>query len=483
MQNNRRDFLRVAGSACLAASVGSISKGCGTPSGEDGTSRVSGSGKNFEQSQIFNMSGYAAPKFDTVRIGIIGLGNRGPAHLMRLTRIEGVEVNALCDLREEKAIEAKKMIEGLGHKPRIYAGTAEAWKELCEQPDIDLVIITTPWYMHASMALYAMNHGKHVASEVPAAATVEECWQLVESSERNRRHCMMLQNTCYDSFQLLTLNMARQGFFGDIVHADCAYNTSKMKNNFSKELYWDMWWLKQNTIRKGNIYPTHGLGPVCQIMDINRGDNMEYLVSVESNDFMMGEMAKKLASTDDFYKPFVGKSFRGNINTTTIRTKKGRTIMLQHDATSPRPHTRIHGIYGTKASALEYPLPARVSVGVDTWISPDEFKSLEEKYTPDIVRQLGAMAKQIGGHGGMDFLMAWRLIDCLRNGLPLDMDVYDAVLWSAVFPLSEWSVKSRSNSIDVPDFTNGAWKTNLPNMDISLQKGGNTKLKNVGIPL
>src|SRR5690606_14012072 len=157
----------------------------------------------------------------------------------------------------------------------------------------------------------------------------------------------------------------------------------------------------------------------------------------------MGKMAEKLASSDNFYKPFVDKDFRGNINTTTIRTAKGRTIMLQHAASSQRTHTLIHGIYGTQASALEYPLPARISTGLDGWASPEEFESLAIQYTPELVKKVGEMAKRIGGHGGMDFLMSWRLIDCLRHGLPLDMDVYDAALWSVVFPLSEWSVNNR----------------------------------------
>jgi hypothetical protein len=269
--------------------------------------------------------------------------------------------------------------------------------------------------------------------------------------------------------------MVRQGFFGEVVHGEGAYLHDLLQSNFSKETYYDMWRLKEN-FRNGSLYPTHGLGPICQIMDINRGDKMDYLVSVSSNDFMMGARAKELAATDEFYKPFAEKTYRGNINTTTIRTSKGRTIMVQHDVTSPRPYSRIHLVSGTKGIACKYPEPARIATSHEGWVKPEEFKALEEKYTPALTRKLGEMAKQIGGHGGMDFLMDWRLIDCLRNGLPLDMDVYDAALWSAVAPLSEKSVGSRSTSVDVPDFTNGAWKNNQP-VDISLQKGGTTKVK------
>jgi len=425
------------------------------------------------------MSGFAAPKLDTVGIGIIGLGNRGPSHLKNLIRIGGVEIKALCDIVPERAELAKKSLEGTGHNPNIYAGSKDEWKKLCEQQDIDLVIITTPWYMHAEMAVYAMNNGKHAASEVVLAATLEECWEVVETAERTRKHCMMMGNSCYGSFQLLTLNMAREGFFGDIIHGDCAYIANKMKNNFSKEMYWDMWWLKQYANRKGNIYPIHGFGWVAQMMDLNRGDKMDYLVSVESRDFGMGRKAKELTATDDFYMPFADKDFRGNINTSVIKTSKGRTITVQHDATTFRPHTGIHGIYGTGGSALEYPLPPRISTGGNSWVSPEEYRSLEEKYTPNIVKKMEVMTEQTGGHGGMDLIMSWRMIDCLHNGLPLDQDVYDGVSWSSILPLSEWSVNNRSDSIDVPDFTKGAWETNKRNQDLTLAEGGNTELNQI----
>jgi hypothetical protein len=197
-------------------------------------------------------------------------------------------------------------------------------------------------------------------------------------------------------------------------------------------------------------------------------------VSVMSRDFQMNDTAKKLASTDDFFKPFVNNPYRGNMTTTAILTNKGRSIMVQHDVTSPNAYSRIHKISGTKAAALKYPEPARISLG-DNWVSPEELKALEEKYKPEIVKRVGELAKQVGGHGGMDFLEDWRLIDCLRNGLPLDQDCYDAALWSAIAPLSEKSVAQRSSSIDIPDFTRGSWKTNQP-VDILLEKGGNTKV-------
>jgi hypothetical protein len=478
MKNNRREFFKLGGLAGAGFLGSNVIPGFASAQTEDkGKSkldhiRVQAMRKH---NQRFNMCGYAAPKMDKVRIGFIGLGNRGPVHSNQTSRLEGVEIVAMCDLRPEKAEAAKKQVMLFGHNPVIYAGKEEEWKKLCNRNDIDLIYISTPWHLHAPMAVYAMNHGKHVCIEVPAANTLEECWQLVETSERTRKHCMMVENACYLFWDLLILNMARQGFFGEIIHAEGAYIHDLLDYNFDKNNLQGMWRLKENTKRNGNLYPTHGLGPVCQVMNINRGDKFDYLVSVSGNDFMMGEKAKALAAKDDFYKPYVNKPYRGNMNTTTIRTTNGRTIMLQHDVSSPRVKTLINLISGTKGTAMEYPLPGRISTGHKGWLTEQEVKELQEKYQPPIVKRIGEMAKQIGGHGGIDFLMNWHTIDCLRNGLPLSQDVYDAASWTAIGPLSEWSVANRSNSITVPDFTGGSWKKNQP-IDLSLAQGGNTKI-------
>ena len=472
MKSNRRNFLRLSGLAGIGLAGGGVMNGSAASSavGEQITNQIARQGGKH-----FNMSGFAAPKIETVRIGIVGLGSRGPGAVKRLSKIEGVDIKALCDLRPEKADAAKKLLEGTIHNPEIYTGNENEWKKMCERKDLDLIYIATPWNLHTPMAVYAMESGKHAASEVPAAVTLDECWQLVTTSEKTRKHCMILENCCYDFFELLTLNMARQGYFGEIVHAEGAYIHHLLESNFNKQGYYDMWRLKQN-VRNGNLYPTHGLGPIAQALNINRGDRMDYLVSVSSNDFMMAAMAKELAAKDDFFKPYANKNFRGNMNTTTIRTVNGKTMMIQHDVTSPRVYSRIHLVSGTKGTALKYPEPGRISNSHEGWLTEEEFKALEEKFAPPIVRVVGEMAKEIGGHGGMDFLMDWRLIDCLRNGLPLDINVYDAAAWSAIAPLSEASVANRAKTIDVPDFTSGSWKTNQP-VDVSMQKGGNTKVR------
>lgn len=459
MKSNRRSFLRK-----LSLGTGALALGLPTLAGsqkeEDDRLQLKAQGK-----QRFNMCGYAAPKLEKVRIGFIGLGMRGPGAVERMTFVEGVEIKALCDKDPKRATKAQQILSKKGlPKAREYSGE-DGWKAMIDNEDIDLVYIATPWSLHTPMALYAMKQGKHAAVEVPAAVTMDECWDLVETSEKTRKHCMMLENCCYDFFEMLTLNMARNGLFGELVHAEGAYIHDLRDLNFSKEGYADMWRLKEN-FRNGNLYPTHGLGPVAQCLNINRGDGFDHLVSMSTADFQMGDMAKEKAAKDPFYQPFANKTYRGNMNTTLIRTHKGKTIMLQHDVTTPRPYSRIHLISGTKGMARKYPSPARMAFG-HGWIKEAEFKALEEKYTPPIIKKVGELAKKVGGHGGMDFIMDWRLIDCLRNGLPLDQDVYDAASWTATGLLSEKSVAKGSRTVDVPDFTRGAWKTNKP-VDLSL---------------
>lgn len=466
MKENRRDFIRKTGLAGLSLTGAGLLHSNGAAVPERYYKR--------NRSQRFNMSGYSAPPIETVRIAFIGVGNRGTGAVKRIRNIEGVEIKAICDIRPEKAEKAKESLKGTRHNPDLYTDGSMAWKKVCERDDIDLVYICTPWYWHTPMCVFAMENDKHAASEVPIATTLEECWELVETSERTKKHCMMLENCCYDFFEILTVNMARQGVFGELIHGEGAYIHDLLNSNFNKDGYYHMWRLDQNANRQGNLYPTHGLGPVCWAMDINRGDQMDYLNSMSSADFMMHKKAEELAEEDPFFNPWVGKSYNGNMNTTCVKTKKGRTIMIQHDVTSPRPYSRIHLLSGTKGMARKYPLPARLATGHD-WMSDEEFKEMEDKYTPEFVKNIRATAEKIGGHGGMDFIMDYRLIDSLRNGIPLDQDVYDGVLWSSIFALSEASLKNRSNSVEIPDFTAGAWETNKP-VDLSLRGAGNTKV-------
>lgn len=472
MKPNRRKFLQT-----LAIGSGAVAIGLPAFSNDKVSEEEENLSRYTSAAPKFNMCGYAAPKIDKVRIGIIGLGMRGPGAVGRMSFIEGVEIKALCDKIPERAASAQKYLTQKGlPKATEYSGE-NGWKEMIDKEELDLVYICTPWHLHTPMAVYAMEHGKHAATEVPAALTIEDCWKLVETSEKTRKHCMMLENCCYDFFEMLTLNMARQGMFGELIHAEGAYIHDLLGLNFNKKGYENMWRLKENIDFNGNLYPTHGLGPIAQCMNINRGDKMDYLVSVSTNDFMMGDAAKEKAKTDPFYNEFVGRNYRGNMNTTTIRTSKGKTLMLQHDVTSPRPYSRIHLLSGTKGFASKWPDPERITFG-EEWLKEDEMKKLYETYTPQLIKHVGDIAKKVGGHGGMDFMMDWRLIDCLRNGLPLDQDVYDAAAWSCIVPLSKKSVSKRSSSVDIPDFTRGGWTANKP-VNLTLDGGGNTTVRSM----
>jgi predicted dehydrogenase len=419
-----------------------------------------------------NMAGFRAPKIDTVRVGVIGL-KRGAGHIKALLQVGNVEIRAVCDKDPAVIQRVLGWCEATGHTPEVYSDGTDAWKALCERSDLDLVYVCSPFPLHARMSIHAMQQGKHVASEVPAAGNMEECWDLVETAETTGKHLMMLENYSYMDFQLVMLQMAFRGFYGDIVHAEGAYNTSKEAKCFRKNTYSDMWWLREYARRRGNIYPTHGLGPICSALDINRGDRLDFLTSMESGDFTFGKRARELAATDPFYEDFADLSYRGNMSVTLLRTVRGRTMMIQHDPYSPSPHNLIHGIYGTGGAALFDPPPPRFSQGDSKWYKEgsEEYERLSREYRPRIHGKVGDYAKH-HGHGGSDLRMNWHIIDCLRNGLPMPLDVYDAAAWSSIVPLTQWSVLNRSNAIDVPDFTAGCWETNPRNMDINLENGG-----------
>jgi len=477
MKLNRKNFLRIAG----LATAGMMVK----------TSNADRQASFFNNSvQKFNMHGYGAQRMDKVRIGFVGVGSRGSGTVVRMSSIDGVEIKALCDVLPERINSTVKFLEKEfpSQKPASYSGDTDLWKHLCERDDIDLIYIATPWKLHAPVAIYAMEHGKHVYTELPVGVTVEECWQVVETSENTRKHCFMGCGSGHDGMAAVVLNMVRQGFFGDIIHGEGHYIHDRVSENKAR---WERdknnnnwfgyrpWRLQENVNRNGNLYPAHGLGPVAQMMDLNYGDQMDFMVSVSSNDFSMGNKMKEMSEIDEFYKPYVGLDFRGNMNTTIIRTHKGRTIMLQHDISSPRPGHRFDLISGNKG--IYRAQPSRIATNDHGWLSEDEFKSLVEKYTPEISKRFNEKRKQAGdGHGSRSYESVtasdWRLIDCLRNGLPVEMDVYDAALWSVITPLSERSVARYSESIKIPDFTRGAWKTNKRGMDIDIRQGGTTNL-------
>jgi hypothetical protein len=417
-----------------------------------------------------------------VRVGFVGLGMRGPGAVNRMTYIDGVQIKAICDLEQYNLDRVQRKLEERNF-PRAdeYLGE-DAWKEVCQRDDIDLIYIATHWEMHTPIAVYAMEHGKHVAIEVPAARTIDECWQLVNTAEKTRRHCMQLENCCYDFFEMATLNMAQQGVLGEVVHVEGAYIHDLRSLNFNDRLsenksytpgagvgaekevqkipglagYWNHWRLKENTGRNGNLYPTHGLGPICQILNIHRGDKMDYLVSLSSNQFNMTAYAKERYGEDS---PQAQTAYsQGDMNTTLVRTAKGKSILIQHDVASPRPYSRIHLVSGTKGFAQKWPKrQIALEPHAHGALNDAMMDSMLRVYEHPITKEVGDLARQVGGHGGMDFIMDYRLIYCLQRGLPLDQDVYDAAEWSAISELSEISVRNNSAAVRVPDFTRGAW--------------------------
>ncbi|MEX0593395.1 MAG: Gfo/Idh/MocA family oxidoreductase [Balneolaceae bacterium] len=471
---DRKTFLKISGAAGVAGA--GILGGCSPASnrgGASGASRENPFPVTHEQS--FNMRGYAAPPIEEVGVAVIGVGNRGSGTVRRLASIEGVQVRAISDMEEDRVNAAIESISAT-HSPDGYFGGEEEWKKVCERDDIHLVAIATPWEWHVPMALHAMESGKHAYTELPAAQTVEDCWRLVETSERTRMHCVQMSASCHSGISAVVLNMARQGVFGELIHAEGAYIHDLMRDyNFTKTMYHDLWRLKENIGRHGSLYPQHGLVPILQIMDMNCGDQLDYLVSMSSNDFMMNEYARELASEDPFWEPYVDRDYRGNMNTTTIRTKKGRTIVVQHDVTSPRPGVRFDLLSGT--NGVYQARPPRFAHGHDGWVPDEEFQEMVQSYTPEITKRFRELSESSTTERPTHSYARvsptdWRLIDSLRMGLPMDMDVYDAALSSSVIPLSEWSVANRSTSVDVPDFTMGAWESNPRGMDINLEQGG-----------
>lgn len=403
-----------------------------------------------------------------VRVGFVGLGMRGPGAVSRFTKIEGTEIKALCDKYADRAERCQGYLENAGMpKATIYSGD-EGYKQLCERDDIDLVYIATSWQMHVPVALYAMEHGKHVAIEVPSANTVEECWKLVDAAERNRVHCMILENCCYDHYELTTLNMAQHGVFGEIIHAEGAYI-----HNLEPfwEHYADNWRLEYNAAQNGDIYATHGIGPNCQAMNIHRGDKLDYLVSMSTKSVNGTKTVRKLMGEKaDTCK-------HGDQINTLIRTHKGYTIDMQHNVMTPRPYSRMYQLVGTEGFANKYPIegytfkldnlqniateetgaPSVEQLDHHSFAPAHIVEEMKAKYQHPIQKEIGEKAKQVGGHGGMDFIMDYRLVYCLRNGLPLDMDVYDAAEWSSMGELTRISIENGSKPVKIPDFTRGEW--------------------------
>ncbi len=413
--------------------------------------------------------GLRAPKLAVVRCGLIGLGARGSTTLPELLLLAGCEVRAVCDPHAPSLQHGLAMFEKFGKPaPVAYGDGPEAYKKMLERDDLDAVFICTPWRDHTPMAVATMRAGKHAFVEVPAAVTVEECWQLVDTAEETQRHCMMMENVCYGREELMVLRMCRAGVFGELIHGEAAYLHDLRSQSKEIEHGTGSWRIREHELRDGNIYSTHGLGPVAQYLSVNRGDRFARIVSFSSP--APGLPAYTEKNFPPGHPRRTANYICGDINSSIIKTARGRTILLQHGTTSPRPYSRHNLIQGTRGLFSGFPnriyLEGR-SPKEDTW--EDTKEDLAKYYAEfdhplwqkvdEVARNLGPAAR---GHGGMDFVMRWRIIECLRQGLPLDQDVYDAAAWTAVGPLSEISVAQDGMPQAIPDFTRGAWETTAP---------------------
>ena len=452
--NSRRTFLKSALSASAAASGLAA---CQTV-GPYGRTPRSGASATY-------MGDFAAPAIDRIRMGFIGVGGRGTGHVAQMLLMEGVDVVAICDDYAPAAEAAAKRCEDAERRrPAVYSDHELSFEDMIADMDLDAVIIATPWKWHAPMGVAAMRGGAHAFIEVPITTTVEEMWDLVNASEETGRHCMMMENVNYGRDELLFLNMVRLGIVGELTHGEASY---------IHDLRWQMkelergegsWRLAYHVATDGNLYPTHGLGPVAQYMNCERGDDrFERLVSFSSPAF-----GRQLAAARDFPAEHQRnqQTYRcGDMNTSIIKTELGRTILVQHDTTSPRPYTRLNMVSGTTGTLAGF--PTRIALdpegkGAHGWKQGADLAEYYAKYEHPLYTRVGEEAVKAGGHGGMDFIMLWRMVYCLRNGLPLDQNVYEGCAWSAVSPLSEWSVANGGMPAAFPDFTRGRWSSTKP---------------------
>ncbi len=419
------------------------------------------------------MGDFAAPKLETVRCAFIGVGARGSGHARQIAEIEGTEVVAISDLYEDlaekSAVACGEKGDGNRHKNiALYHGGENLWKNMLEEVKPDVVFIATPWDLHAPMAIEAMNLGAHAFVEVPIAVTLKEMWAIIDTSEKTKKHCMMMENVNYGRDELMYLNMCRKGVIGEILHGEASYIHELRGQMNEVERGTGSWRTYQYAKRNGNLYPTHGLGPVAQYMNLARSeDNFSRLVSFSSPGLGRNSYAKQHFDKDHKWNQLDFKG--GDINTSIIKTTLGRTIMVQWDETSPRTYTRLNLIQGTKGTLAGFPTRIALEGGVEgateshhEWAQGDQLDAMYEKYDHPLYKRLGELAKKMGGHGGMDFIMRYRIIECLQNGLPIDQNVYEGCFWSAVGPLSEASVAQNGTPREFPDFTRGAWKNTNP---------------------
>ena len=396
-------------------------------------------------------------RHDTVRVGIVGTGGRGRSVLTELLGVDNVKIVALCDVVPDHAQKAAKMVTDKGQPaPELYTRSDHDYERLVARDDLDLVYTATPWEWHTPVMLATLAHGKHAAAECPIGITLKDLWALVDASERAQKHCLQLENCNYGYNEMLVNRMVHEGLFGDVLHAEAAYLHDLRGILFEKkdEGLWRRAW---HTRLNANLYPTHGLGPVSWYLDVHAGDRFDYIVAVATPERGLTAYREETLKNDKADPRWRERYITGDLNTSIIKTVNGKTVMMQHDVSNPRPYTRHNRVMGTKGTFEDYP----PRIYVEGQAGGERFQPLSDeqkrKFEDPLWTRLGEKARG-AGHGGMDYIMAYRLIECMREGLAPDFDVYDAAAWSAPLPLTEISVAKGSMPMKFPDFTRGDWK-------------------------
>ena len=434
--SDRREFLKTAAAGTLGLHLANRPAGAGPP-------------PNAEPGP------FAAPPLATVRVGFVGVGHQGSSHVENFLKIDGVEITAICDVNPAKVERMQALVADAGRpKPAGFSGGPEDFRRLCDRQDVDLVFTATPWEWHTPVCLAAMHAGKHAATEVPMCVSVEECWALVEAAERTGRHCVMMENCCYDRTEMMILNMVRQGLFGELLHAECGY-LHDLRELKLTDFYEHRWRINHSVRRTGDLYPTHGLGPVAQWLGVNRGNRFDYLVAMASPGRGLNRWAAEHIGPESM-EALRGYAL-GDVVNTIIRTVRGSTILVTHDTNSPRPYSRKILLQGTRGLVRKYPEQKIHLEGRSPAHRWEDLMAYQAEYDHPVWRALEERSRG-AGHGGMDYIEDHRLIACLRAGAPTDMDVYDGAAWSSVSELSERSIKNRGQSVEMPDFTRGAWE-------------------------
>ncbi|MEX1203073.1 MAG: Gfo/Idh/MocA family oxidoreductase [Ferruginibacter sp.] len=441
---NRKKFLKNAGIAAAAAAV------------------------------LPSNSLFAQNNNSNVRVVLMGVGLRGQNHLDLLLRRNDVEIVAICDIDDRMLNDSKEMITTSGKKmPLIYTGDLYAWKKMLELKNIDATVISTPWEWHKEMIISSIEAGiKYVATEVMLGITLQDHWDVVKAAEKYKAHVMMLENVCYRRDVMAVLNMVRQNIFGELVHLQGGYqhDLREVKFNNGIDAYgngcefgdkgWSeaRWRTHHSVYRNGDLYPTHGIGPIAHYININRGNRFLNIVSFSSKARGLHQHIVQKCGPNH---PNANINFKlGDVVTTSISCANGETILLQHDTNLPRPYSLGFRVQGTKGLWMDVAKGIHVE-GASKAHQWDAAKEWLDKYDHPLWKRWSAEA-QGSGHGGMDFYVMHSFIEAVKRKTPTQMDVYDAATWSAISPLSEQSIELGNETVLFPDFTGGQWMYRKP---------------------